>query len=148
MLGEYVPWCADRDKELSIFRRLLASSSPGLPDFVLVPDTNALLRTADPVRYSSVIDSDSFRFVIVPTVLAELDGLKRKAKWQARAKLLTREFQWTQQRIFAKHPAHRATWWMAARTWSKSADAQRQSDTLAGLHAEYLLFLLDETGSM
>ena len=77
------------------------------------------------------------------------DGLwKEFAKWQAKSKLLTREFQWTKERIFAKHPAHTATWWISARTWSKSADAQRQSDTLAGLHADYLLFLLDETGSM
>ena len=37
---------------------------------------------------------------------------------------------------------------MSARTWSKSADTQQQADTLAGLHADYLLFLLDESGGI
>jgi predicted ribonuclease YlaK len=44
---------------------------------VVVPDTNALLKSADPSHYRGTIDSDAFRFVIVPTVLSELDGLKR-----------------------------------------------------------------------
>jgi hypothetical protein len=37
---------------------------------------------------------------------------------------------------------------MSARTWSRTADAQQQAQTLAGLHADYTLFLLDETGGM
>lgn len=37
---------------------------------------------------------------------------------------------------------------MSARSYSKSADRAKQSDTLAGLHANYTLFLLDESGAM
>jgi len=75
------------------------------------------------------------------------DGLwKEMAKWQAKSPFLQQTFQWTKTRIVSKErPAH---WWMSARTWAKSADAQQQANTLAGLHADYMLFLLDETGAI
>lgn len=68
------------------------------------------------------------------------------SKWQSRSQYLKEQFSWTKTRIFAKD--HPETWFMSARTWSKSADAQQQADTLAGLHAEYLLFLIDEAGGV
>lgn len=75
------------------------------------------------------------------------DGLwSEMAKWQAKSPLLKSQFVWTKTRIFSKD--HPETWWMSARTWSKSADAQRQADTLAGLHAEYIMFTLDESGGI
>jgi hypothetical protein len=37
---------------------------------------------------------------------------------------------------------------MSARTWSKSATKDQQSNTLAGLHADYMLFILDESGGI
>lgn len=75
------------------------------------------------------------------------DGLwKEMGVWQNRSAVLSSEFQWTAERIFLK--AHPATWWMSARKWSKSADMEKQSATLAGLHNKYVLFLLDETGDM
>jgi phage terminase large subunit len=77
------------------------------------------------------------------------DGLwKEMAVWQNQDALLQRSFKWTKERIFSKHPRHEATWWMSFRTWSKSANAQEQSNTLAGLHAKRIMFLLDETGGM
>jgi hypothetical protein len=63
--------------KLNFFRSLLEQHFGDETEFVLVPDTNALLKAADPAQYGDVIDSTSFTFVIVPTVLAELDGLKR-----------------------------------------------------------------------
>lgn len=68
------------------------------------------------------------------------------AKWQSRSPLLKSMFTWTKTRIFANDSPEE--WWMSARTWPKTGDANRQSDTLAGLHADYILFILDETGSM
>jgi PIN domain len=47
----------------------------GSKELILVPDTNSLLGTSDPVTYRSVEDSP-FRFVLLPTVLGELDTLK------------------------------------------------------------------------
>ena len=75
------------------------------------------------------------------------DGLwTEMAKWQQRSPLLTAAFTWTKTRIFANESPE--TWWMSARTWNQSADSQAQADTLAGLHADYILFLIDEVGSV
>lgn len=68
------------------------------------------------------------------------------AKWRAKSPLLQATFEWTKTRIFARH--HPETWWMSARTWTKSADSQQQGNTLAGLHADYILFILDESGGI
>jgi rRNA-processing protein FCF1 len=69
--------------KLNFFRSLLEQHFGDEMEFLLVPDTNALLKAADPAQYVDVIDSASFTFVIVPTVLAELDGLKRSRANQA-----------------------------------------------------------------
>lgn len=45
-------------------------------ELILVPDTNSLLSTADPVEYRKVANQDSFVFMLLPTVLGELDRLK------------------------------------------------------------------------
>lgn len=73
------------------------------------------------------------------------DGLwTEMAKWQGKSELLKHQFEWTKTRIF--HKEFPETWFMSARTWSKSADQNSQADALAGLHADYLLFILDEVG--
>jgi phage terminase large subunit len=75
------------------------------------------------------------------------DGLwKELGKWRGVSPFLTKAFEWTTTRIFAREaPSH---WWASARQWSKSADAQRQADTLAGLHADHMLFVIDEAGGV
>lgn len=76
-----------------------------------------------------------------------LDGLwSELAKWLAKSKLLQDMFVWQKTRVFAKQ--HPETWWCSARTWSASADPQMQADTLAGIHADYVLFVLDEAGGI
>ena len=76
------------------------------------------------------------------------DGLwTEMALWQKRSELLRTSFTWTKQRIEANGEAGN-TWWMSARTWSKDADAQEQSDTLAGLHQDNILILIDESGGI
>lgn len=75
------------------------------------------------------------------------DGLwTEMAKWQQRSPLLSRAFTWTKSRIFAK--GFDRTWWMSARSWSKSADKEQQANTLAGLHEDYALAILDEAGGI
>lgn len=75
------------------------------------------------------------------------DGLwKEMSLRQQKSPALLKEFQWTAERIFKKDTP--GSWWMSARKWSKTADIQQQSNTLAGLHNDYVLFLLDETGDM
>lgn len=75
------------------------------------------------------------------------DGLwSEMAKWQAKSEYLKAEFQWTKTRIFCK--ASPENWWMSARSWAKGSDTTQQANTLAGLHAEHLLFVMDEAGGI
>lgn len=68
------------------------------------------------------------------------------AHWRNRSPFLTEAFEWTKERIFARD--HPETWFFSARAWPKSADASQQANTLAGLHADYLMFVLDESGGI
>lgn len=68
------------------------------------------------------------------------------AMWQQKSPLLKEMFEYTKTRIFAKQ--HAETWWMSARPWSKSADSSEQGNTLAGLHADNILFIIDESGGI
>lgn len=75
------------------------------------------------------------------------DGLwKELAKWQGKSPFLMAAFEWQKTRIICK--AHAATWFASARNWSHSASPQEQSDTLAGLHSDYFLFVVDEAGGI
>jgi phage terminase large subunit len=68
------------------------------------------------------------------------------AKWQQNSKFLSAKFTWTKTRIFAND--HPERWWMSRRTWSKSADAMQQANTLAGLHEDNTMAILDESGAI
>lgn len=75
------------------------------------------------------------------------DGLwTEMAMWQGKSALLRETFTWTKTRITCNDAPE--TWWMSARTWAQGADQNKQADTLAGLHADYLLFLIDEAGGI
>jgi len=75
------------------------------------------------------------------------DGLwKELAKWQHKSPFLLNQFEWQKTRVVQKD--YPSTWWMSARSWAKSADASAQSLTLAGLHADYMMFVLDESGGI
>lgn len=75
------------------------------------------------------------------------DGLwSEMSKWQQRSELLKSQFLWKKERIESHD--HPETWFMSARQWSKSADKDQQADTLAGIHADNVLFLVDEAGGI
>ncbi len=75
------------------------------------------------------------------------DGMwKEFAKWHDKSPLLKKMFTWTKTRIFANESP--ATWFMSAKSYSKTASAEEQGKTLAGFHADYVMFLIDESGSM
>jgi hypothetical protein len=48
----------------------------GRAGVLLVPDTNCLVDQPDPVPYRTIAGQDDFAFILLPTVLAELDELK------------------------------------------------------------------------
>ncbi|HXF44846.1 MAG TPA: hypothetical protein VNK91_01890 [Burkholderiaceae bacterium] len=68
------------------------------------------------------------------------------AKWRERSEFLTRAFEWTGNRIFARD--HPETWFISARSFPKTANAEEQGRTLSGLHAKYVLYLIDESGDI
>lgn len=75
------------------------------------------------------------------------DGLQSEmSKWQQRSPFLKAAFTWGAERIVNND--HPETWWMSARTWSQSADPSQQANTLAGIHAEYVLIVADEAGGI
>lgn len=115
---------------------LSASKGPGKTTTLAWLGWNFLLTRPDPKIVAASITGDNLA-----------DGLwTEMAKWQSKSKLLSSTFTWTKTKIFSND--HPATWWMSARSWSKTANAQEQSDTLAGLHGDYVMVLLDESGAM
>lgn len=75
------------------------------------------------------------------------DGLWTElAIWRKRAPLLEAQFSWTAEKVALK--GHEDTWYAAARTWSKTANAEEQAETLAGKHNDSIMFVMDESGGI
>jgi phage terminase large subunit len=70
--------------------------------------------------------------------------LTELARWLAKSDLLQHVFEQTKTEIFARE--HPKTWKMEARTWPADADATQIGNALAGVHAPYVMWLLDESG--
>ncbi len=66
------------------------------------------------------------------------------ARWHSKSDLLQHVFEQTKTEIFAKE--HPRTWKLEARTWPADGDATQIGNALAGIHAAYVLWLLDEMG--
>jgi hypothetical protein len=68
------------------------------------------------------------------------------AKWIRHSPFLQEVLQWTHTRVFAKEAPEE--WWISARAWDRSADAEKQGQALAGLHADYAMGIADESGGI
>lgn len=68
------------------------------------------------------------------------------ALWRARSELLTSSLSLTSERLAWR--GYEATAFVAARTWSKRASADEQAMALSGLHGQYVLALIDESGGI
>jgi hypothetical protein len=113
-----------------------ASKGPGKTCVLAWLCWNFLLTRPHPNIAATSISGDNLR-----------DGLwKELAAWQHKSELLKAMFTWQTERIFAKEAP--ATWWMSARTWAKTADTTQLGNTLAGLHSDYIMFVIDESGSI
>lgn len=113
-----------------------ASKGPGKSTTLAWLAWNFLLTRPHPNIAATSISGDNLR-----------DGLwKEMSLWRNKSELLKELFEWQTERIFYR--AHPATWFMSARSWSKSADPELLGNTLAGLHSDYIMFLIDESGSI
>lgn len=68
------------------------------------------------------------------------------AKWQDKSELLKAAFEWTATQIRSRERP--ATWFIDARKWTNSADKNALGNTLAGLHADNVIFVIDEAGGV
>ncbi len=68
------------------------------------------------------------------------------AKWQGRSAYLRDSFTWTSEKIYCNQ--YPETWFISARSFPKTANAEEQGRTLSGLHAKFVLYLIDESGDI
>lgn len=68
------------------------------------------------------------------------------AHWRNKSKMLQELFTWTQTKIFANEAPE--TWFLSARSFPRTADLETLGKTLSGIHAEFVLFLIDESGDI
>lgn len=71
---------------------------------------------------------------------------KEYAKWIQRSPYMRAGFTWTSKRIFSNTEPE--TWFISARSWPKTANADEQGATLSGLHSKYVLCQADESGAI
>lgn len=69
---------------------------------------------------------------------------KETAVWYNKSGLLKKFFAWEKEQIYAREAPD--TWWLRARSYSRSADPEAQGRTLSGLHAKAIAYLVDEGG--
>jgi len=80
----------DNFKVFDNYLELLSSTSNQI---ILIPDTNSLLIQPEPIKYSTLIGTNEFIFLLTPTVLSELDKLKmfhRDENFRKKAKSVIR----------------------------------------------------------
>jgi phage terminase large subunit len=66
--------------------------------------------------------------------------------WYGKSQFLQAAFVVMKERIYAK--GAESTWWASARTWPRQTDEREQANTLSGVHADFVCFILDECGAM
>lgn len=67
-------------------------------------------------------------------------------KWMQKSAFFRAGFVWTSTHVMCR--AEPQNWFAVKRTWPKSGDKQQQADALAGLHADNVMFVLDEVGGI
>lgn len=60
----------------AVYKIISILSSGKDDDEIVIPDTNSIMFNPDPTSYRSLVGSGEFKFLLLPTVLNELDELK------------------------------------------------------------------------
>lgn len=68
------------------------------------------------------------------------------SKWQGRSEFLMSQFTHTSEKIFLNR--YPKTWFISARSFPKTANADEQGRTLSGLHSKYIWYGIDESGDI
>lgn len=113
---------------------MLACAGPGKSATLAWLGWNYLLTRRSPWIGVTSITGDNLK-----------SGLAREmAHWYERSPLLKQMFERQQSVICAREEP--ATWRLEFRTWAKDADASAIGNALRGVHSDYVMWLLDETG--
>jgi hypothetical protein len=64
------------DDELNILQNFIDELKCSEHEIVIVPDTNAIIKHPNPIDYFKICPNEKFTFLILPTVLSELDNHK------------------------------------------------------------------------
>ncbi len=111
-----------------------ACKGPGKTAVLAWIGWNFLLTRPAPIVGATSINGDNLK----ANLWTEL------ARWREKSPLLAKKFEQTGKTIFARDFPE--TWKMEARTWAKDADPTQIGNALAGVHAEYVMWLGDEAG--
>ena len=115
---------------------LQASKGPGKTFVLAGCGTHMMLCYSHPNVGAISITEDNLR-----------DNLwKELALWTNRSDLTRKTFKHIGKKFF--HKKYPKTWFITARQFSKDADVMQQGLALAGLHADYIGFLIDESGEI
>lgn len=68
------------------------------------------------------------------------------AKWRLRSLYLQECYDWSASAVYCK--SYPDTWFISTRSWNRSASPEEQGKTLSGLHSQYVLALIDESGDV
>jgi phage terminase large subunit len=113
---------------------LKACTGPGKTAVLAWLGWNFMLTRPHPIVGATSISQDNLK-----------SGLWTElSRWHSKSRLLQHQFEQTKTAIF--HKEHPKTWKIEARTWAKDADPTQIGNALRGLHAAYVMWLLDESG--
>lgn len=119
---------------------LKAAAGPGKSAILAVMAWNFLLCYADkgdhPKGFALSITAENLSTNFWPEL----------SKWQSRSPLLEKLFTWTKTRVFCRE--FPSTWFLQARSFSRSANAEEQGRALAGLHSGFCFIALDESSEI
>lgn len=113
-----------------------ASKGPGKTCAEAILNWNFLVTRPHPNMAAISISGDNLR-----------DNFwKEMAFWRLKSPMIQELFELQTERIFARD--HKETWFLSARNWAKSATDEELGQSLAGLHSDYVMVTMDESGGM
>lgn len=130
------PWQAKVMRDLKVSRRaaLVACKGPGKSCMKAWVAWWIMALNEDAQGFALSITSENLR-----------DNLwKELSVWYQKSAFLRETFEVTAKRIMSRHRP--MTWFLAARSFPRQADATAQANTLAGLHGSTPFIIMDEVG--